>query len=179
MADYLEVKYSQMAMYESGERSLPSAAMVKLGQLEIDFEECKKNGKTGHTVQKIQETINQQEEKMAESILRKTSLHRYKVKRSEDRLEALIKKQQDLISWLHLIDQRLSAEPGSAEHPDKFTAWWEIQLLDATQLLPKMSKELAKLRFDVDLLRAVADVHEAHHERLKKTVVAGNGNMDN
>jgi predicted transcriptional regulator len=167
IANYLCVSLSLVAMWEKNKRSLPKEAHKKIAALEIALEKNKGNQKISGSVRQLQKKFDEHNNKVAKKMQIKTSTHRPKANMLERRLDETIKKQQDQISWLNFLDQKLAT---SAENKTTKADrdWFVIQQLEVSKRLEKTNKEITKLSYDIDLLRAVADVHERHVQRLRK-----------
>jgi len=166
MAHYLGVSQSLIAKSEAGWRSLPLEAFKKLAALEIDLEKNRSAKKTGISLKQLQKKLTEQDNKAAEKMQDRSEDARYKVKMFERKLEALSKKQQDQLAWLNLIDQRLATLPENKSTKVE-RLWFENQQMDVTKRLLRMNKEIGKLGYDIEMLRAVVEVGERWYGRLK------------
>jgi len=167
LAAYLGVSLSLVAMSESGKRSLPGEAHEKLVALQKDLEKIQAPKKPGPSLKRLQSKLREQDNKAAEKMQERTEDARYKTKMYQRKLEELSKKQQDQLAWLNLIDQRLAALPENKSSKVE-RLWFENQQIDVTKRLLRMNKEIGKLGYDIEMLRAVVEVGERFLQRLDK-----------
>lgn len=97
MAQYLQITLSQLAMYETGKRDLPTHALVILAEMELFFEQ-KQNKQTLF--------LAMQEKKVQEIVAANTKVLEYKLLKEERLLEKIQKKYDQSIQ-LHLFTQHL------------------------------------------------------------------------
>ncbi|MGL2967458.1 helix-turn-helix domain-containing protein [Flavobacterium sp. XGLA_31] len=67
MADLLHIKRSQWSMYESGKRSLPTAAMVRLAEIELGLQAATRKGSPDLPADVGREVKKQLEAKLSEN----------------------------------------------------------------------------------------------------------------
>ena len=86
MAYYLGITKSLLAMYERGKREIPTAAMVKLAEMELFLNQKQKITK------QESELLNKQEAKVQELIQRHSKELEYKLIKEQRKLDAIQKK---------------------------------------------------------------------------------------
>lgn len=169
MASYLGVSVSLYAMAERGQRSLPSAASLKLTELEahcIHTETAKKSGKTG---KRLQKDIINQADKTARQLLKDAEFSKLKASRIEHSLEKMIKEQEDRLLWLDIIEHKLALASKKKE-PVNDIKWFEYLQFTVSNKLLETDLALARLQLKIDLLKMHAVVHERHHQKISKRV---------
>ena len=86
MAYYLGITKSLLAMYERGKREIPTAAMVKLAEMELFLNQKQEISK------QESELLNKQEAKVQELIERHSKELEYKLIKEQRKLDAIQKK---------------------------------------------------------------------------------------
>ena len=97
MAQYLKITLSQLAMYETGKRDLPTNALLLLAEMELFFEKNQN---------KQLLFLVTQEKKVQEIVAAHTKVLEYKLLKEERLLEKIQKKYDQSIQ-LHLFTQHL------------------------------------------------------------------------
>jgi len=115
----------------------------------------------------LQKKLSEQEDKMAAKLAERAEAYSYRTKMLERKLDELSKKQEDQLAWLNLIDQRLADLPENKNSRTE-RLWFENQQMDAAKRLLRMNKQMVKLGYDVEVLRAVVEVGQRYFGRLKK-----------
>lgn len=100
MAQYLQITLSQLGMYETGKRDLPTAALVKIAEIVLFFEQKQK------TTKEEKELIKQQQARAQEIIKQQIKEFEYK-QIKELRVMVKIQKKYNQSIQLHLLAQHL------------------------------------------------------------------------
>lgn len=97
MANYLKITLSQLAMHETGKRDLPTAALVKIAEILLFFEQKQKNEK---------EFLKQQQAKVRQILTQQTKELEYKQIKEQRVLDKIQKKYNQNVQ-LHSLVQHL------------------------------------------------------------------------
>ncbi|WP_133055876.1 helix-turn-helix domain-containing protein, partial [Flavobacterium psychrophilum] len=100
MAQYLEITLSQLAMYETGKRELPTGALIKLSVIVLFFEQKQEVSSTE------KELLKQEQVKVQEIINRKAKELEYKQIKAQRALDKIQKKHKQSLQ-LNLLAQYL------------------------------------------------------------------------
>ena len=97
MANYLKITLSQLAMHETGKRDLPTAALVKITEILLFFEQKQKKEK---------EFLKQQQAKVRQILTQQTKELEYKQIKEQRVLDKIQKKYNQNVQ-LHSLVQHL------------------------------------------------------------------------
>lgn len=100
MANYLKITLSQLAMHETGKRDLPTAALVKITEILLFFEQKQKNAK------EEKEFLKQQQAKVRQILTQQTKELEYKQIKEQRVLDKIQKKYNQNVQ-LHSLVQHL------------------------------------------------------------------------
>jgi predicted transcriptional regulator len=100
MANYLKITLSQLAMHETGKRDLPTAALVKIAEILLFFEQKQKSAK------EEKEFLKQQQAKVRQILTQQTKELEYKQIKEQRVLDKIQKKYNQSVQ-LHSLVQHL------------------------------------------------------------------------
>ncbi len=161
----LGISRSLLAMYENGLRQLPTPALLKLGEMEIQYDQLqqKKNGQT-----------NKSEHPDIEIhwVRTKNSMHlhceacQYKKTMLEDELKKMISEYGKAESLMSLLNAGFPVKQQEKIKPrDK--SWQELQRVQVIKKLARYGKaSQAKLQAKIEVLEAEHNVYRKWMEQL-------------
>ena len=144
MAQYLKITLSQLAMYETGKRDLPTHALVILAEMELFFEQ-KQNKQTLF--------LAKQEKKVQEIVTSHTKVLEYKLLKEERLLEKVQKKYDQSIQ-LHLFNQHLQNSKVAQNTMMSQLA----KMAEENNSLAQLTQQKIKLESIKSLLKAVENL---------------------
>jgi len=167
LAGLLQVSRSTINMYELGKRSLPVAALLKLGQLEIVYNQAQQNRLPA--LRQISTTAAEENTRNLSSILQgKIQACRNKAAQLQQQLQVM---QQDhnrlacLLITMHTWQQEMNGMPGS----EKAQLQSDIQQYHIQQkIIGVGTEEQFILQQEIDLQLYMATTYESALDKLSR-----------
>jgi len=160
LAKYLGISTSLLAMYETGNRGLPTAAILKLAELQVFLGQNKSSRRTGRSWTAMQPAISKQQDKARKKMEHHVSIHRSGIEMLNYNIKKTGEEQEKATAWLNMLDDMLGSLPKTAA-TKKDRDWLEEQRQKMIKRILMAGEKQGRMGLKAKLLKAAVEVYEA------------------
>ena len=164
VAEWLDISRSLVANYERGERSLPTAALLQLGRLDIIYADMLKKKATPKT-NKVPDAASQKRHAvLKEDLSSNAEILRYKAQKMRRDLKKVEEKHEQSLLLIEITDL-LAVENSQEKKNNGSLQWFRVKQKKAIQNLKTCDETVQlKMKVKIETMEAMARVCEKNCE---------------
>ena len=146
-------------MFETGKRGLPTAAILKLADLQVFPGQNRGSRRTGRSWTAMQAGINKQQDKARKRMEHNIFMHHSGIEMLNYAIKKVGEEQEKAAAWLNILDDMLGSLPKTAA-TKKDRDWLEEQQQKVIKRILKADEKRGKMELKAELLKAAVKVYE-------------------